>query len=301
MSEYVHAIAEFDLQQQILERQRINRREHRPFNLNDYTNERCESNFRFDKTQLCTIIHAMELPSHFVFRAEDPDHRFQVSTEEVMAICLRRLAYPARLEDLGHMFGRTAPALSVIFNGMIEYLFNKYKSTLNFAESQFTRDRLQLFADAVAQKGIMLNYRSPISNVVGFIDGTVRGICRPVVNQEVVYNGHKYIIITNKNVSLLCIDDRTSRESLHNQKMSKVRVAVEWEFGRTVNLFAFLDYHKNQKVWLSPVGAYYFVGVLFKNIKICLGGGQACKYFGIEPPTIYEYLEHGNRVFREQQ
>ena len=97
------------------------------------------------------------------------------------------------------------------------------------------------------------------------------------------------------------MDDRTSRESLHNQKMSKVRVAVEWEFGRTVNLFAFLDYHKNQKVWLSPVGAYYFVGVLFKNIKICLGGGQACKYFSVDPPTIHEYLEHGNRVFREQQ
>ena len=55
MSEYVHAIAEFDLQQQILERQRINRREHRPFNLNDYTNERCESNFRFDKTQVCDV------------------------------------------------------------------------------------------------------------------------------------------------------------------------------------------------------------------------------------------------------
>ncbi|KAG2207260.1 hypothetical protein INT45_008061, partial [Circinella minor] len=185
MSEYMYALAKFDIQQEILERRRINRCEHRPFNLDDYTNEKCESNFRFNKTQLRTIIHAMELPSHFVFHADDPKHHFQVSTEEVMAICLRRLAYPAHLEDLGHIFCRTTSTLSIIFNSMIEYLFYKYKSTLNFAKSQFTRDRLQLFADAIARKG------SPISNVVGFIDGTVRGICRPVVNQEVVYNGHK--------------------------------------------------------------------------------------------------------------
>ncbi|KAI7854300.1 hypothetical protein BDC45DRAFT_569405 [Circinella umbellata] len=96
-------------------------------------------------------------------------------------------------------------------------------------------------------------------------------------------------------------NDETSRESVYHQKMSKIRVAVEWEFGRTVNLFTFLDYHNNQKAWLSPVGAYYFVGVLFRNIKICLGGGQACKYFDVRPPTIDEYLEHGNRAFREQQ
>ncbi|KAG2217747.1 hypothetical protein INT45_005468 [Circinella minor] len=346
MSEYMHALAEFGIQQEILERRHMNRREHRPFNLDDYTNEKCESNFRFNKTQLRTIIYAMELPSHFVFCADDTKHHFQVSTEEAMAICLRRLAYPAHFEDLGHIFCQTTTTLSIIFNTMIEYLFAKYKSTLNFAESQFTRDHLQLFANAIAQKG------APISNVAGFIDGTVRGICRPYKHalkyqamttldgitahlfSPICGTHHDGFILTEAKLLetledklnfddgchfvlygdpayrhhqnlvapfVVLENDRTSRESLYNQKMSKVRVAVEWEFGRTVNLFAFLDYHKDQKVWLSPVGAYYFVTVLFKNIKICLRGGQACKYFGIDPPTIHEYLEHGNHVFREQQ
>ena len=32
---------------------------------------------------------------------------------------------------------------------------------------------------------------APLSNYYGFIDGTVRPICRPVELQEVVYNGPK--------------------------------------------------------------------------------------------------------------
>ena len=76
--------------------------------------------------------------------------------------------------------------------------------------------------------------------------------------------------------------------------MKKLRIAVEWEFGRTVSLFAFVDFHKNQKVLLSPVAKQYVVATLLKNIKICLGGGQACKYFRITPPTLREYLAPSN-------
>ncbi|KAI9489698.1 hypothetical protein BDB00DRAFT_876130 [Zychaea mexicana] len=36
----------------------------------------------------------------FVFREDDVRHRFRVSSVEALAICPRRLAYPARLEDL---------------------------------------------------------------------------------------------------------------------------------------------------------------------------------------------------------
>ena len=47
--------------------------------------------------------------------------------------------------------------------------------------------KLEQYAIAVAEKGAALD------NCYGFIDGTVRPICRPQDNQRVVYNGHKRV------------------------------------------------------------------------------------------------------------
>ena len=46
---------------------------------------------------------------------------------------------------------------------------------------------LQIYSDAVTAKGATLH------NCFGFIDGTVRPICRPGTNQRVLYNGHKRV------------------------------------------------------------------------------------------------------------
>ena len=47
---------------------------------------------------------------------------------------------------------------------------------------------LQRYADAIARKGALL-----LENCFGFVDGTVRPICRPNENQSTVYNGHKRV------------------------------------------------------------------------------------------------------------
>ena len=44
-----------------------------------------------------------------------------------------------------------------------------------------------LYADAIHQSG------SALDNCLGFIDGTVRPVCRPDANQRVIYNGHKRV------------------------------------------------------------------------------------------------------------
>ena len=44
-----------------------------------------------------------------------------------------------------------------------------------------------LYADAVHQSGAVLD------NCLGFINGTVQLVCRPGVNQKVIYNGHKRV------------------------------------------------------------------------------------------------------------
>ena len=41
-----------------------------------------------------------------------------------------------------------------------------------------------------------------------------------------------------------------------NSRMSKLRVLVEWGFGKICQ-FAFLDFKKNLKILLQPIGKYY--------------------------------------------
>ena len=43
------------------------------------------------------------------------------------------------------------------------------------------------FAEAVYAKG------APLQQCLGFIDGTVRQIARPVVNQRIMFSGHKRV------------------------------------------------------------------------------------------------------------
>ena len=58
-------------------------------------------------------------------------------------------------------------------------------------------------------------------------------------------------------------------EELRNLKMSSVRQAVEWIFGDIVNFFKFLDFKKNLKIELNPVGKMYIVSALLHNPRSC--------------------------------
>ena len=55
----------------------------------------------------------------------------------------------------------------------------------------------------------------------------------------------------------------TEEKYLWNQRMSSVRVSVEWLFGDIINYFKFQDLKKNLKIQLSAVGEMCFVCTLF--------------------------------------
>ncbi|GAV07919.1 hypothetical protein RvY_17697 [Ramazzottius varieornatus] len=78
-----------------------------------------------------------------------------------------------------------------------------------------------------------------------------------------------------------------------NVAMAGVRIAVEWGFGEVVQQFAFLDFEKNMKVLLQPVGSLYTVGTLLTNCRVRLGhGGKVSDFFGIAPPSLEQYLKN---------
>jgi len=49
------------------------------------------------------------------------------------------------------------------------------------------------------------------------------------------------------------------------QRMSEVRVSVEWLFGDIANYFKFMDFKKKLKIGLSSVGKLYVVSALLRN------------------------------------
>lgn len=79
-------------------------------------------------------------------------------------------------------------------------------------------------------------------------------------------------------------------EQQFNTTMAKLRQAVEWGFQKVVVNFAFLDFKKNLKLYLQPIGVYYSVGVILTNIHTCLYSSQTSEYFGCPTPTVEEYL-----------
>ncbi|KAF4040938.1 putative DDE Tnp4 domain-containing protein [Phytophthora infestans] len=102
--------------------------------------------------------------------------RYRVSAFEALCIFLRRMAYPARLEDREDLFGRDPTAISSISNAVLEYLYDSFSHLLLF--DMLNAPNLQAFASAIYVKGARLR----------LYYGAVRDICRPAKNQKYVYN-----------------------------------------------------------------------------------------------------------------
>jgi hypothetical protein len=73
--------------------------------------------------------------------------------------------------------------------------------------------------------------------------------------------------------------------------MSSVRVAVEWVFNDIINYYKFLNFKKNLKIGLSPVGRMYIVAALLRNAITCLYGSTTTSYFQIQPPNLHKYFQ----------
>lgn len=193
-----------------------------------------------------------------------------------------------------------------------------------------------------------------MTNIIGFIDGTIRPLCRPIRFQRVVFNGHKRChslkfqsvvspdgMILNmfgpvegrrhdsallrlssiqeqfeeRRLELVGEDglqfslygdpaypvrdyllapyrgnNLTPPQQEFNRRMSAVREAVEWQFGKLLSEFAFLDFRKNLRVLLQPVGLYYLVGAILTNCHTCLYESVTGSYFGLQAPELEEYL-----------
>ncbi|EGZ17841.1 hypothetical protein PHYSODRAFT_503102, partial [Phytophthora sojae] len=159
-----------------------------PFSFNGLSNDECIDKFRFDKTQLATLVKLFDLGA---IRTRE---RTAATGVEGLCIVLYKLAVPMRWSDLESFFGRNSCGLSNLFLHVLELLDSKFSDLLYF-NHDYAAENLQAYADAVFDAGGLLQI------VWAFVDGTVRGICRPTarnvrrdgkyLSQKSVYNGHK--------------------------------------------------------------------------------------------------------------
>ena len=125
----------------------------------------------------------MDLPDEII-----TDNRQNVDKIEALCILLKRSAYPCRYGGLVQRFGRTVPELCNITKTVMDMIYTYHGHLLtNLNQPWLSPANLQMFANAIHNKGAALD------NCWGFVDGTVRPICRPNKSQCVLYNGHKRV------------------------------------------------------------------------------------------------------------
>ena len=100
--------------------------------------------------------------------------------------CFTSSSLSNRLEDLTTVFSRPVYELSYIFNDVLNIIYDEHSHLLlDLDQPWLSHPNLDIFSDAISDRG------SPLMSCWGFIDGTIRPICRPVSNQKLLFSGHK--------------------------------------------------------------------------------------------------------------
>ena len=89
----------------------------------------------------------------------------------------------------------------------------------------------------------------------------------------------------------------TPQMARFNDHMSEVRVAVEWMFGCISNYYKFVEFQKQLKIGLSPVGKIYLVCGILQNAHTCLYGNIISDYFGVDRPSNLFLVKYTRVLF----
>lgn len=75
-----------------------------------------------------------------------------------------------------------------------------------------------------------------------------------------------------------------------NSIASAGRVSNEWDFGGVTSTYKFINVPFSRKLLESAVSKQYILAAFLYNCKVCLAGSNCSYHFGLEPPTLRDYL-----------
>ena len=154
-----------------------------PFNFDVLDPAECLADFRVEKQDIPRLADALGIP--MVIKCQQ---RSICDGVEGLCMLLRRFAYPCSLSDVIARFGRPVPVISMITKEVMNFIYeNHHQRLTQWNQFLLSPASLQEYADAIHRAGAALD------SCFGFIDGTVRPICRPGKEQRLVYNGHKRV------------------------------------------------------------------------------------------------------------
>lgn len=110
-----------------------------------------------------------------------------IKPSHLLAFCivLARLSSPARYKDTLHLFGHSQAYQSIVFNSVISFLYNRFKNILHWDRRRLSLETIKSYAQGIEGIG------GP-EDIWGFVDGTLRSICRPEQEQREFYTGYKW-------------------------------------------------------------------------------------------------------------
>ena len=153
------------------------------FDLEQLTDDECWSEFRFLKRDIYKLQEVLNIPDEIITY-----NRLNVDGIEALCLFLERFAYPCRYSDMVPRFGRPVPQMSIISNHIMQSVYHNFHHKLtDLNQPVCAPASLEQFCQVIHDKGAALD------NCWGFVDGTVRPVCRPGENQRVLYNGHKKV------------------------------------------------------------------------------------------------------------
>ncbi|KAG8697917.1 hypothetical protein FRC09_007560 [Ceratobasidium sp. 395] len=134
----------------------------------------------FTKDDIYRLVDALKIPDPF---RTSRNRRF--SAFDALVILLSRLTYPCRLVDLSTRFYLPEPVLSDCINELACWITNHWASLLlGFNSERLNPAQLDLFASVIAARGC------PMDCIWGFIDATIKMVCRPGQDQRELYSGY---------------------------------------------------------------------------------------------------------------
>jgi nuclease HARBI1 len=85
----------------------------------------------------------------------------------------------------------------------------------------------------------------------------------------------------------------SQQQRLQNRTMSRLRIAIEWVFGKMKRLWRIVGSMDNCKIrerGVASVNNIIKVAVFFTNCHTCLYGSLTNSYFNVQPPSLEIYL-----------
>ena len=155
-----------------------------PFEFDSVADSECKTEFRFYRADIYRLAEVLHIPDEITCY-----NRLVVDGIEAFCIFLKRFAYPCRYADLIPRFAKPVPQLNMISNHVMDIVYGlRHDRLTSLNQPWLSRANLEHY-----YSNVIHNKNAPLQNCWGFVDGTVRPVCRSGENQRVLYNGHRRI------------------------------------------------------------------------------------------------------------